>query len=670
MWIRKVRLQDFRQFYGSQELVLSTDAAKSVTLIHAENGFGKTSILNAVLWSLFGQITPKFERPDDIVNYEALEDGRTRALVDVEFEFEKTCYLVQRTFSSDKTKTNLEAYRIDSGNLRNLNAPETFVASVIPPEMAKYFFFDGEAAESFAAARNYKEIAKAIRSLLGCSLAETAVYDLKGLCKTVEYQISETSGDARIERLEREMDEKSQELEKYHALKDELTSNISEYRQLHEEIVQRLRDMQGAQEIQRQRDEKQSRKQQVDQTISECRRDIVRWVGQRSIQLVSKRLSKVALDFVDEASLRGRIPSPYNEDFVRGLLQSRTCICHRPLPEGGPEWRAVAELLKDASNAEVLGRIVRARARLQVLREEAGDAPGILRKLQASLARLLNEQAKLEQEIAELGKKIENLPLQEIADRERNRRTLEGKIEKANQDLGGVRSHIARLEREKEALGNDLEELARKNKRTIRLLAKRQVLMRSISILEHLLEKYELDARNTIEEDVNSILDVVAHKEYRCRFNENFALELILNERATPKSGGENQLLSLAFIASLVKFAASRIDADDLILKPGTMAPLVLDAPLGQLDPSYQESVAEFLPKLARQVVLLVSGSQGGERVLQALQPFVGAEYLLVQENKGPRGRKSDLKRVFHGKEHDLILFDRPRTMTQIERLT
>src|SRR4051812_40482268 len=114
-----------------------------------------------------------------------------------------------------------------------------------------------------------------------------------------------------------------------------------------------------------------------------------------------------------------------------------------------------------------------------------------------------------------------------------------------------------------------------------------------------------------IQDEVNAILEVVAHKDFRCRISDSFAIEMILNERATAKSGGENQLLSLAFIASLVRFAAERIDADDLVLKPGTMAPLVLDAPLGQLDPSYQESVAEFLPKLAHQVVLLVSGSQG-----------------------------------------------------------
>src|SRR5690606_21564336 len=122
--------------------------------------------------------------------------------------------------------------------------------------------------------------------------------------------------------------------------------------------------------------------------------------------------------------------------------------------------------------------------------------------------------------------------------------------------LGGAKAHIVAVERDRAALEAELDGLARQNQKTTKLIAKRQLLMRSIELLKGLLEQYESEARRTIQEDVNKILEVVAHKDFRCRFNENFSIELVLNERATPKSGGENQLLSLAFIGTLVKFAA------------------------------------------------------------------------------------------------------------------
>lgn len=45
--IRRVRLKNFRQFYGDQTIEFSTDPEKNVTLIHSENWVDKTTILNA-----------------------------------------------------------------------------------------------------------------------------------------------------------------------------------------------------------------------------------------------------------------------------------------------------------------------------------------------------------------------------------------------------------------------------------------------------------------------------------------------------------------------------------------------------------------------------------------------------------------------------------------------
>jgi hypothetical protein len=73
---------------------------------------------------------------------------------------------------------------------------------------------------------------------------------------------------------------------------------------------------------------------------------------------------------------------------------------------------------------------------------------------------------------------------------------------------------------------------------------------------------------------------------------------------------------------------------------------------------------------LAQQVVLLVSSSQGGEKVLEALKPYVGAEYVLISENKGPRDKKKEVRRVLHGKEYVCTLFNRPIDISRIERVS
>ena len=54
MIIEFMRVSNWRSFYGINDLWFSTDKTKNVTLIRAENGVGKTSLLAALNWCLFG----------------------------------------------------------------------------------------------------------------------------------------------------------------------------------------------------------------------------------------------------------------------------------------------------------------------------------------------------------------------------------------------------------------------------------------------------------------------------------------------------------------------------------------------------------------------------------------------------------------------------------------
>ena len=78
MLLEEIRLFDFRCFYGETGFKFSTDAERNVTLISAENGVGKTTLLNALKWCFYGKTTTKFENPNDIVNYDAKLEGDER----------------------------------------------------------------------------------------------------------------------------------------------------------------------------------------------------------------------------------------------------------------------------------------------------------------------------------------------------------------------------------------------------------------------------------------------------------------------------------------------------------------------------------------------------------------------------------------------------------------
>ena len=55
MILERLVLENFRQFKGRQEILFSDLQEHNVTVVHAENGFGKTTLLKALLWALYGR---------------------------------------------------------------------------------------------------------------------------------------------------------------------------------------------------------------------------------------------------------------------------------------------------------------------------------------------------------------------------------------------------------------------------------------------------------------------------------------------------------------------------------------------------------------------------------------------------------------------------------------
>src|SRR5690242_10642118 len=96
MILEEIRLTDFRCFYDESVIRFSTDEARNVTLVYAENGVGKTTLLNALLWCFFGDTTERFEKREDILNYDAKRAGRTTASVQVAFEHAGNIYIAKR----------------------------------------------------------------------------------------------------------------------------------------------------------------------------------------------------------------------------------------------------------------------------------------------------------------------------------------------------------------------------------------------------------------------------------------------------------------------------------------------------------------------------------------------------------------------------------------------
>src|SRR5437879_1905991 len=103
--INAITLTDFAPFKGEQRISFRPEPG--VTLITGNNGRGKTWLLNAIRYALFGHVLGRTDGPRDlsrVANWEtAREIGDSTFKVVLEFEQDGTQYKLTRSFSSART---------------------------------------------------------------------------------------------------------------------------------------------------------------------------------------------------------------------------------------------------------------------------------------------------------------------------------------------------------------------------------------------------------------------------------------------------------------------------------------------------------------------------------------------------------------------------------------
>lgn len=158
MLIEFIRITNWRSFHGVNDFFVSKDPAKNVTLIRAENGVGKTSLLAAINWCFFGILPAEseFENPTKLVNAFAVEhEGATKAVVEIDFVHEGKTYRASRSYDqrTETTHPLRLSDLLDGGEVpSSKDRPDRFINSVIPREMAPHFFFYGEATSRYTGA--------------------------------------------------------------------------------------------------------------------------------------------------------------------------------------------------------------------------------------------------------------------------------------------------------------------------------------------------------------------------------------------------------------------------------------------------------------------------------------------------------------------------------------
>lgn len=671
MKLEKVILWNIRQFVGKQEIEFSQDPDKKITLFRAPNTTGKTTLLNAVFWCLYGEFLTGFEDKGRLRSAEASSDEYG---VEVRFEHRNQKYIAIRQGRGDPKGAVFQVLEESQGRTSTPHPqPDLLVNSILPKSLASFFFFAGEYLKQPMSGEYNALATDSIRAVLGFKLAQQTIADLKEIRKKKQRELQTLSAGTNLAGVSEKLAEKETFVENQSEQLISQRNLVNQLEEQKEEIYEKLRGFESTAKVQAKRDNIESQLSKAKASLDQARLAKQQLVEHLGPALFLIDTAKIATTFIDDAVTKKRIPSPFDKTFVQDVLQSKVCVCGRPIHAGSHEYQEVAKLLNSATDETLLKRALAVRGVSEHIIRNGNDAQRQIRMAMHQFS--VNQEVvdNLEQELANISDKMRKHDQNNV----RQDEAQLGRIESTLRDLVTNRqrteNNIADARREIENLKREFEQAQAASPQVANARLRLELLELMISYLEDELVTAEQRGLERITQVLNEVVGSATRQKYSAEVTSDYTLRLSKEEPGLGLvpvrvlSSGERRLLILCFMSALVAVCRERETDTRSVLLPGAVAPMMVDAPFGELDPEYQALAATTMTRLSDQLILLLSETHYTQKVQEAIGKHVGRQYLMIGYRRGEIDRASAVQITVDGRAYDQIIYGSDKDWTEVK---
>lgn len=232
MIIESIKLENFRQFQDEYIEFADGTNSKNVTIILGENGSGKTTFAQAFFWCMYGETSFADKKLlNTKVANQMLPNETKDVRVTLWLKHGLNDYMLVRKQCYTKTMSKIVAgnssFEIaikNSGDGTLRYEPKTqceyVVNSILPKELSRYFFFDGERIENMskdiASGKKSDDFARAVSGLLGLNGMQAAIKHFNGSTGVLRSYDKEfdSNSDLKIAKYTADIEESREQLDK------------------------------------------------------------------------------------------------------------------------------------------------------------------------------------------------------------------------------------------------------------------------------------------------------------------------------------------------------------------------------------------------------------------------------------------------------------------------
>jgi len=384
--IKNIELKNFRP-YEDVIIEFSQDKNKSFTVIEGNNSTGKTSLINAMFWCLYGKeqfLNDGVGKPipnQNILNKVKVGDACNSSVVITINDDKGPKYQISRnlecrriTDEKDKKQDIDAAGQIDTGistfisqsfNQRSSRGdwdptddPARFmdkIAKFLPENLSGFVIFNGEILDSFFKTANAYKIKDGIEKVSGLPITEKSIEHWGILAKQYSRKAAKSSG-SNATLLQEKLDNKEKALEKISKEVVILEKNMDEYKENekllameYEKYPLKALDILKEQQFDEETNKAQYEKFSLDQKIYRTN-----YIIDNFSRILLKSATEHTSQLLKESEISGETPPPIKSFYLDDIIKRKKCMCGTEFDEKSTEMKKLTELKKEVKNSPLV----------------------------------------------------------------------------------------------------------------------------------------------------------------------------------------------------------------------------------------------------------------------------------------------------------------------------
>lgn len=650
MQIDYLLMKNFRQ-YADTKIEFARSKESNFTVIEGENGAGKTNILNAITWCLYGNenhIDTKYGGLPrvHIPAFEQTKNEPVEVVVEIQL------------IDSDGNKRKItrkqifrkldEARVVESPALlsymwqeeRDWKGPsidsdaQYVINNLIPESLEEYFFFDGERMDLYFREKSHKEIKEAVFQISQLEMLDVVI-DHLGARRSILVKAAKGLS-PKVKELQEKIEiyQRSQRPDS-----EELASKLQEKEKKEQEergIIEKLRksSYEHIRELQKRRDELEEELKGLTRDIKALEDSQLQFLHSKMPSLFCYNALTLTGKLIQNQKEAGQIPPLIQGVFIKGLLQKNRCICGSDLSKKDEysiqRRKKVESLLEEKELSSISAELIETNLRtIDLLQGIEG-----FKERSIEISKKINELKENKKpkiaNLERLADELKNSDIEAVSKLEEDRQKVSYEKEEIVGRIAVLRNTIERRDAQIRQFQKDLnDELQEENKFNF-LASQLSVCNEAAEAADYVKTTIMFEVKNEIEKQTSQqFLSLIwkkgTYKGVKIDDDYNISVPHVSGrEGLGTLSAGERQVCALSFMAALNNVS-------------GFDVPLIIDTPLGRISNEPTKNIAENLPKYlkGKQVTLLVTDKEFSKEVQESLSNKIGKTYKIdVQEKE------------------------------------